>query len=392
MAAGLVDEARAALDERGPRLRRAARLRQRQGEAELALARALAVDDPAAARRWPRRAARPVRARRRARLAGAGRRGARWSRLASSATRTGAGQPRGRRAGRHAARRGSRVDGAAGRAGRGPGPDAATAARRGPLRRWPRLRPRRADPLAVRLLSADVAGRARRGDGPGAAALAHVRGRPRRAARRGRARSGRWTCRPTSSATACGSRCAGWRWRCSRASDAVLLEWSERARMLASRIQPVRAPQDPQTVADLAELRAGPDAGARGRAAPAGPGAGLAAPGLRRGRGPGAPGRRCRTGWARTRRWSRTSSPPTAWSRWWSPSAGTGPPRPRRALAARRRCSAGCCPTWTWRRPSCPTPLAGSVRGTLAAPARPPWPRCWSPRCSPDLGDRRRAC
>jgi hypothetical protein len=41
-------------------------------------------------------------------------------------------------------------------------------------------------------------------------------------------------------------------------SDAVLYEWSERARMLASRIQPVRAPQDPQTAADLAELRAGP--------------------------------------------------------------------------------------------------------------------------------------
>ena len=41
-------------------------------------------------------------------------------------------------------------------------------------------------------------------------------------------------------------------------SDAVLFEWSERARMLASRIQPVRAPQDPQTVTDLAELRAEP--------------------------------------------------------------------------------------------------------------------------------------
>jgi tetratricopeptide (TPR) repeat protein len=41
-------------------------------------------------------------------------------------------------------------------------------------------------------------------------------------------------------------------------SDAVLFEWSERARMLASRVQPVRAPQDPQTVADLAELRSGP--------------------------------------------------------------------------------------------------------------------------------------
>jgi hypothetical protein len=41
-------------------------------------------------------------------------------------------------------------------------------------------------------------------------------------------------------------------------SDAVLFEWSERARMLASRIQPVRAPQDSLAVADLAELRAGP--------------------------------------------------------------------------------------------------------------------------------------
>ena len=41
-------------------------------------------------------------------------------------------------------------------------------------------------------------------------------------------------------------------------SDAVLFEWSERARMLASRIQPVRAPRDSQTAADLAELRAGP--------------------------------------------------------------------------------------------------------------------------------------
>ena len=41
-------------------------------------------------------------------------------------------------------------------------------------------------------------------------------------------------------------------------SAAVLFEWSERARMLASRVQPVRAPQDPQTAADLAELRSDP--------------------------------------------------------------------------------------------------------------------------------------
>jgi CHAT domain-containing protein/tetratricopeptide (TPR) repeat protein len=36
---------------------------------------------------------------------------------------------------------------------------------------------------------------------------------------------------------------------------AVLFEWSERARMLASRVQQVRAPEDEQIVADLAELR-----------------------------------------------------------------------------------------------------------------------------------------
>ncbi|CAI9402838.1 CHAT domain-containing protein [Nocardioides sp. T2.26MG-1] len=36
---------------------------------------------------------------------------------------------------------------------------------------------------------------------------------------------------------------------------AVLFEWSERARMLASRVQPVRAPEDEQIVADLTELR-----------------------------------------------------------------------------------------------------------------------------------------
>jgi CHAT domain-containing protein len=41
-------------------------------------------------------------------------------------------------------------------------------------------------------------------------------------------------------------------------SNVVLFEWSERARMLASRVQPVRAPQDAQSVADLTELRAGP--------------------------------------------------------------------------------------------------------------------------------------
>ena len=38
-------------------------------------------------------------------------------------------------------------------------------------------------------------------------------------------------------------------------SPKVLFEWSERARMLASRVQPVRVPHDEEVVADLAELR-----------------------------------------------------------------------------------------------------------------------------------------
>ena len=45
----------------------------------------------------------------------------------------------------------------------------------------------------------------------------------------------------------------------------VLFEWSERARMLASRVQPVRAPEDESIVADLTELRE--MRGARGRTA-----------------------------------------------------------------------------------------------------------------------------
>ncbi|WP_193614160.1 CHAT domain-containing protein [Nocardioides lijunqiniae] len=41
-------------------------------------------------------------------------------------------------------------------------------------------------------------------------------------------------------------------------SSRTLFEWSERARMLASRVLPIRAPQDEQTRADLTELRSGP--------------------------------------------------------------------------------------------------------------------------------------
>ena len=90
-------------------------------------------------------------------------------------------------------------------------------------------------------------------------------------------------------------------------SDAVLFEWSERARMLASRIQPVRAPQDPQTAADLAELRAEPaperEAELRRRIRERAwqhRGSGEVADPVRAGRASGKL-------WARTRPWSPTS-------------------------------------------------------------------------------------
>ena len=72
-------------------------------------------------------------------------------------------------------------------------------------------------------------------------------------------------------------------------SPEVLFEWSERARMLASRVQPVRVPGDEQSQADLQELRSLATAEdqtqgrrvAPGRAPAAGAGAGVAEPGLR---------------------------------------------------------------------------------------------------------------
>ncbi|HEU4567789.1 MAG TPA: CHAT domain-containing protein [Marmoricola sp.] len=45
----------------------------------------------------------------------------------------------------------------------------------------------------------------------------------------------------------------------------LVLEWSERARALASRVTPIRLPRDPQLAADLAELRALGDDGSRSR-------------------------------------------------------------------------------------------------------------------------------
>ena len=174
-------------------------------------------------------------------------------------------------------------------------------------------------PLAVRLHDRDVRAALAAGAGALRDALRTLRVGPRRPARVAELVRVASTCRPTWSAMACGWRSAVCRWRRSPRSDAVLFEWSERARMLASRIQPVRAPQDPQTVADLAELpgrRPAPEREAelrrrvRERAW------------QRRGSGevadPVALADLQATRWARTPRWWPTSSPRSAWSRWWS--------------------------------------------------------------------------
>ena len=171
-------------------------------------------------------------------------------------------------------------------------------------------------------------------------------------------------------------------------SDAVLFEWSERARMLASRIQPVRAPQDPQTAADLAELRAGPaperEAELRRRirerawqhrgsgevADPvalaelqAGLGDGHGAGGLRRHRGP-----RGRSGGHVGR---------------------DGPPRPRRPRRGSTTRWAGCCRTSTWPRRTCPTRWPGRCAARWRDGSTP-WRRCSSSRSSTGLGDSAR--
>ena len=111
---------------------------------------------------------------------------------------------------------------------------AASRTRRG--RRLPR-HPRSGRPRRSRSGSLDrdvraelAAARAR-----GATRCDHLRAGPRRPARVAELVRVAWTCRPTWSGTASGWRCAGWRWRCESRSDAVLFEWSERARMLASR-------------------------------------------------------------------------------------------------------------------------------------------------------------
>ncbi len=121
-------------------------------------------------------------------------------------------------------------------------------------RRLRTLRVPRTAPLAVRLRERDVRAALAERNGRPAAALGHLR--------RGLADLHEWQSSFGSldlqtMVTGHGRRLAvrGLRVASRSRSPRVLFEWSERARMLASRVQPVRVPHDEEIVADLAELR-----------------------------------------------------------------------------------------------------------------------------------------
>ena len=244
-------------------------------------------------------------------------------------------------------------------------------------------------PLAVRLLARDVRAELaeRRASRQRAPAATCASGCP--TCTSGRARSAASTCRPTSSARGGGSASARWQLAVDSRKPEVLFEWSERARMLASRVQPVRAPQDESMVADLAELREIAQAlrgrsayrpRARGRAAAAGARARLAAP-----RAPARSTTRSTLGELQDALGADTAlvAYVVTGNRVVALVVTDGaadPARPGRARAAGGACSAGCCPTSTWRPPTCrtrwPRPYAASW-----PPGSTDWPGCWWRRC-----------
>ncbi|SDC42519.1 CHAT domain-containing protein [Nocardioides lianchengensis] len=256
LAAGLVGEGRRAL-EAAARAYGSRRLRRRQGEAELSLARALVAAGPDEAGRLARSSARrfrdagaPAMARRAeaVRLAAERRSGTTRTRWLTDADELAAAL----------AEDGARWDAvvvglhaAAVAAARG---DLVEARER--IRRTPR---RREAPLAVRLVHAETAATIDEVAGRSARALGHLRA--------GLADLHAWQSSFGSLDLQTGVAGAGVRLgvrglalAVESRRPAVLLEWSERARMLASRVQPVRAPEDPELAADLAELRGGPSA------------------------------------------------------------------------------------------------------------------------------------
>ncbi len=121
-------------------------------------------------------------------------------------------------------------------------------------RRLRAVRVSRTAPLAVRLRDRDVRAALAERSGRPSDALTHVR--------RGLADLHEWQSSFGSldlqtMVTGHGRRLAvrGLRVASRSRSPEVLFEWSERARMLASRVQPVRVPPDDRLAADLAELR-----------------------------------------------------------------------------------------------------------------------------------------
>lgn len=239
MAAGLLEEGRRALDQ-AARDYGVRRMRQRQGEAELILARSLLEHDPRHARDRARRA------RRRFQALGA----SAWSARAD-AVLVAVDVAEGRRVVEERAvavvdeleAQGLHWESVALRLRALPGPPSARAADRAPL--------------AVRLLDREVRADRAVAEGRRVDALHHLRV--------GLADLHAWQSSFGSLDLQTGVAGLGVRLGVRGLALAVdsrrpatLLEWSERARMLASRIQPVQAPEDEQIVADLAALRADP--------------------------------------------------------------------------------------------------------------------------------------
>ncbi|WP_193604972.1 CHAT domain-containing protein [Nocardioides dongkuii] len=253
MAAGLVEEGRAALRS-AARDYGTRRLRRRQAEAELVLARSLVWDDPAGARRIARRAARRFAA------VGAEAWAARAEALALIAEVD---------TGRHSSDLLERGDHLADQLVAQGLRDQATDLRLHLVRaelargrvaearaRAVAVRPGSRARLATRLLDRDVRAELV-GAGRPTLALRHLR--------EGLADVHAWQSSFGSLDLQTGVAGHGVRLgvrglalAVESRRPAVLLEWSERARMLASRVQPVRAPEDPDLVADLTELRADP--------------------------------------------------------------------------------------------------------------------------------------
>ena len=251
MAAGLIGEGRVAL-QTAARAYGSRHLGRRQAEAELALARSLLLEDPAQAAAAARRAARRFRAT----SAHAWRARAEAVALAAEVELGHSGPGlvvRGRALVEELTEQGLRGLAAAVRLclARVQGRRGDRAAAR---RELSGLRIGAESPLYLRLLASDVRAELTAGAGRRSEALRHLRV--------GLCDLHEWQSTFGSldlqtmvagQGTRLGVR--GLALAVESTSPAVLFEWSERARMLASRVQPVHAPQNDELAASLAELR-----------------------------------------------------------------------------------------------------------------------------------------